>query len=472
MPFYENNYPRGKTSPLSFPQRRIWYLQHLYDDDVMYNTKQCFYVDGPIDMEAFHSALKLLALRHESLRSRFLTTTDGSPCQEIDNNPDIQIDYVDLRKTPESDRLVRSRQIIQEALVKPFVLGIDLMMRVVLVRLTVTEAMLLFVKHHIITDYWSRNRIFPAEISVAYRALTRGETPVLPPLPWHYSDFAEKQVRSFTLDAVLTRRQYWRDFFAGAVCSEPISEAWAQPPSQESPPSYGMTWQCIPADAVGHCRSLAEGHACTLFVVVLSAVALLARFLYGHSRVLLCLASANRQHPGAEQVLGCFFTNIIVSLNIGSGQKLGEVIQDVKTTFAEARKQQDMPFEMFADDLALPCTRQRKPPYRIYISYHPSADDVSFSLPGARLTPVHVSTGRNTHEDIVFNFWEKRSEGGLSLDLEWLCRNDLFDPDGRSKLVTMLESLITHLHENPDRSVGKLHDVLSDDGSLFSLSSR
>jgi len=460
---YQSN--TGKIIPLSFSQRRICFLQHLYDDNVMYNVNRVFRVQGPLDLEALQLTLQTLALRHEPLRTRFRIAPDGSPCQVVDDIAKVKIDYMDLSAVQGSHQLPKVRKVIQEAVVRPFKLYGELMIRAMLVRLNASEVILLFVQHHIITDdsSWC---LFLAEFTTAYSAILKGEAPNFSPLPWAYSDFAQKQAQLNTRDITSNKLQYWRDFFDGFTWPEQKVDSCLEHVSKVAPISYATSWQHIPTHIINSCVKVAEKQNCTLFIVVLTAISLLVRFLYGHSQVLICMASANRQHPGAEQVLGCFFANVIVTLNILPEQKLAKLIQNVKSKFTIARQQQDMPFEMFAEDLGLKCTRQGKPPYHIYISYRSPAYDVPFSLPDVHLTPIEVSTGRNTQEDIVFNFWEKSSDGGLSLDLEWLCRSDVFDQNDIEKLPSMLELLITCLNRDIDQKVNNLKDSLMDSGFL------
>jgi hypothetical protein len=446
--------------PLSLPQRRIWFLQHLYDDDVMYNTNRCFRIQGPIDMEALRVTLQTLALRHEPLRTRFQIDQDGSPFQVVEKEPRIDIEETDLSDMQECNGDIRSGLIVREAVLRPFNLFVGPMLRVVLVRLHKRDAILLFVQHHIITDdrAW---RIFLSEFMSVYTAIIMKHQFSLSPLTCHYSDFVKVQALLLTEDNVTRRLKYWRELFSGYMQldlrSDEISESLINTP----PPSYASLRQSISSDRVRDCKALAQSQNCTLFIVVLTAIALLVRFLYCNNQVLLCLASANRQSPGAEKVIGCFFTNIIVSLNIRSDQKLAELLQDVKATFSTARRYQDMPFEMFAEDLGLVCTRQRKPPYRVYISYRQSADDEEFSLPDTRITKIEAKTGRNTHEDIVFNFWEKKSNGGMCLDLEWLCRTDLFSREAIKGMSTMLEVLFYRLPRDMSADVQSLLDDLA-----------
>lgn len=444
----------GKEIPLSFSQKRIWLLQNLYNDNVMYNVQSCYRINGVLNMEALRMTLHTLALRHEPLRYRLQIAQDGYPFQIMEKEPQINIEYTDLRNAPRDDIRGLAGNIIQEAVVRPFNLCNEKMLRVVSVKLSDDESMLMYVIHHIISDYTSR-RILHAELTSLYAAMVTGKTLALPPLKFQYSDFAKEQERLLTKENIANRYQYWRNFFDGYSNLEPAMNAPSQQITNSGAPSYDFVQQLIPSGTIRECKIIAENHKSTLFTIVLTAIALLVSYLYRDSKVMLCIANANRQIPGAEQLVGCFFTNIILSLNIRPDQKLFELIREVREMFLNSRQHQDMPFEMFAEDLALECTSQRKPPYRVYISYRKSAN-IEINLPHAKLEPLDFSTGRNTHEDIVFNFWEKLLEGELCLDIEWLWRTDLFDQQTIKKASTRLEILFNEIKKDIHADVKSL----------------
>jgi len=444
--------------PLSFPQRRIWFLQNIYDDTVMYNVTQCFHIQGVLEIEAVRAALNALAMRHEPLRSRFQIARDGTPFQWFDKEPQIAIEYTDTGNTPAAHRRDQAGRIIREAITRPFNLFDGPLMRVVCARLSESESILLFVKHHLVTDGWAWT-ILLQEFKTLYTAMTGGlPPPSLPSLKLRYSDFAKNQAKLLTDENVTEKRRYWHAFFSGCSHTGHDGRTLFRYGGNDVFPSYGSAWQTIPTGTIIECKANASRHQCTLFLLVLTAICLFVRHLYRDPRVVVCLAYRNRRRPGTLQLVGCFFTNLILSLHIPSEYKTVQMLQDVKEAYLHARLHQDMPFEMFASDLDLECTRQKQPPYRVYCSYHPADNEVEFKLPDARLTPMEAETGRNTREDIVFNIWERLSEGMLHLDIQWLWRTDVFDRETITGLFPEMEALFRELGGDVGESVGETPD--------------
>jgi hypothetical protein len=348
---------------------------------------------------------------------------------------------------------------MQEALIRPFDLCNENMLRVVSVRLRDEESMLMFVIHHIISDYVSR-RIFNAELTDLYAAILKGHSWAFPPLQFQYSGFAKEEERLLTRENIARKHQYWRDFFHGHSYPETSSGATPQQNTNDRTPSYESLQQIIPPDTISKCKIIAKQEKSTLFTIVLAAIALLVSYLYRSPRVMLCIANANRQIPGAEQLIGCFFTNVMISLGIQSDLKVCDMLGEMRSAFLHARKHQDMPFEMFAEDLNLECTARRQPPYKVYISYRNTAD-IEFSLPDADRERFDVATGKNTHEDLVFNFWERSSDGEQVLDVEWLWRTDAFDAATIKQASARFDALLKHIGHDDHTKVRNLQDVVA-----------
>lgn len=445
---------QGYKTPLSLSQYRIWFLQNLYEDDVMYNTLRCFKFNGSLNPEALKISLDAVALRHEPLRTRLQKTRDNSLFQTIDDTPRYHFSCNDLDSLQTEDLTMSAEKMLEEAVQKPFHIYDEQMLRVLLIKTNHGPSFLLFVKHHLITDYASW-QIFLREIAWVYRAVVMRQPLIFPPLDFSYSDFAKQQESLLTTENVERMRLYWHTFFM----DYPHWQSRAVPAStltMHQKPSYETLHQNFSSEIIKICTKIVRSQECSLFMLVLAIISLLASHLYKTSKVPLCFANANRKMPGTEKLIGCFFLNTIVSVNLSAVCKFSDLIGHIKENVANAWQHQRIPFEWFADELALECTKQRRPPYRIYISYRKSFDENHFRLDHLQMEPVDLSTGRNTHEDIVFDFWEIKCDDRVSLKLKWLWRQDVWDKKTIQRLAVCFDDFLNQMGAIVDLSVRDL----------------
>ena len=198
----------GGTTPLSFGQQGMWFLQQLAPTSPFYNTYRTWRVRGALKVEALKKAVQTIVTRHSVLRT-VIQIVDGKACQVTAATSAFELPVVDLRGGSfEAPETVCKERVQQEAKT-PFDLSRGPLFRAKLWRLDDEDHVLLVSMHHIITDGWSFGVLY-REISVLYQAFESGDSSPLPDLPLQYGDYALWQhdfLQGTRLENLLT---YWR----------------------------------------------------------------------------------------------------------------------------------------------------------------------------------------------------------------------------------------------------------------------
>ena len=218
-------------APLSYAQRRLWFLQQLSGQTATYNIPLVIHLDGPVDSDALRAALTDVTDRHEALRTVFVER-DNRPVQRVLTTADHPVDYrvLDVAETELADA-------VQAEVTRGFDLAADFPLRAALLRVAPDRHVLALVFHHIAADEWSVPP-FVQELTAAYTARSQGQAPDWQPLPVQYLDYAQwqSQMLGDPLDAASTgARQiaYWKAALAGIPDELPLP---TDRPARPSPP--------------------------------------------------------------------------------------------------------------------------------------------------------------------------------------------------------------------------------------------
>ncbi len=105
--------------PLSFEQKRLWFLDQLEPNSSFYNIPIRVDIEGPANFEWLQQALQLIADRHEVLRARFVTQ-NGEPRQIVEPSVPLALRQIDLTDFPPEVVDERVESIALEEATRPF----------------------------------------------------------------------------------------------------------------------------------------------------------------------------------------------------------------------------------------------------------------------------------------------------------------------------------------------------------------
>jgi len=135
--------------PLSWPQKRLWFLDRLQPGSAFYNVVVVCELHGDLNVPALERSLAEIIRRHGALRTR-IVVEDGEPVQKVEESIEFRLQLFDLtNQEPTEDRRKQMQKIAIQDSAEPFDLGSAPLLRAMLVRLGEREHILQLSIHHI-----------------------------------------------------------------------------------------------------------------------------------------------------------------------------------------------------------------------------------------------------------------------------------------------------------------------------------
>ena len=439
--------PRAPHAPLSFPQERLWFVQRLAPDSPAYNVPLAVGARGPLSVPLLVRALRGLIERHEILRTSF-EVRDGVPRQVISRRADPPWKVVDLTGLPAGERDARCVAVARATLQRPFDLATGPLLRLVLLRTSPGDHVLLLVLHHAIFD-GSSTAVLLRELAALYEAHSRGEPVVLPPLSVQYADFALWQRECLDAGLLTPQLEYWSRRLDDLP---PVVGLPTDRPRAEIRRMRGAVHRFeLPGAAVERSLALGRRERATPFMVHLAAFAALVARLSGERDVGVGSPISGRRFRDLEGLVGCFVNTLVLRTILPAGVTFRELLAGVRGAALGAFRNQDAPFERVVEVLGVARSLAYSPLFQVAFTFEASPGGPPASLGPVRLEALDLPAA-SAKFDLTLGLMlsGSRVQGSLEYD------RDLFDPSTIARMARSLVLLLDGAMAAPDRAVDSL----------------
>jgi amino acid adenylation domain-containing protein len=434
---------RDQRLPLSFGQRRLWFLEQLRQGQQEYVVPLFLRVPAGTGTSAVRKALDTLAARHEVLRTRYVVQ-DNEPYQVIDEPGAVELTVAESGSAEIG--------LLRAELARGFDLADGPVWRALLVRRPGEDGLLLITAHHIAVD--GRSLVV---LSDEFERLCAGQE--LPERPLQYADHAIWQRRALTGELMDQQLAYWRVALDGI---RPLDLPVDRPRAAERDAAgAALEFTLPPAVAKALLEQGREAGATPFMALLTVFTVLLARYSREWD-VVVGTPISGRTRPEVDDVVGFFLNSLALRAGLGPELTFTEALAKVRTVCMGAFEHSDVPFEKLVEEIQPGRDLSRTPVYQVIFDLHDEG------LAATNSHAVDADTMRaiwRTAKTDLTLIMRTHADGTLDGVLEYATA--LFDDETVRRLADNFVRLARSLTAAPDQPVSLAEIVTSGERDLL-----
>ncbi|MCY8853708.1 non-ribosomal peptide synthetase DhbF [Bacillus inaquosorum] len=447
---------RPERIPLSFAQRRLWFLHCLEGPSPTYNIPVAVRLSGELDQGVLQAALYDLVCRHESLRTIF-PESQGTSYQHI-----LEADQArpDLHVTEIAEKELSER--FAEAVRYSFDLAAEPAFRAELFVIGPDEYVLLLLVHHIVGDGWSLTPL-TRDLGAAYEARCHGKAPEWAPLAVQYADYAlwQQELLGSGDDPnslIAGQLAFWKETLKNLPDQLELPTDYSRPaePSHDGDTIHFR----IEPELHKRLQELARANRVSLFMVLQSGLALLLTRLGAGTDIPIGSPIAGRNDDALGDLVGLFINTLVLRTDTSGDPSFRELLDRVREVNLAAYENQDLPFERLVEVLNPARSRATHPLFQIMLAFQ-NTPDAELHLPDME-SSLRIHSVGSAKFDLTLEISENRLADGTPNGLEGLLEysTDLFKRETAQALADRLMRLLEAAESDPDQQIGNL-DILA-----------
>ena len=447
--------PEGIKIPLSYGQKRLWFLQQMHPENPFYNYSETYTFDGKLDDNLLIACLKRVYQDHDILRTTY-HIENGEIFQKVNNDAQLKVTQQDLTGLNEEDSKLKAKAIIETEAKTPFDLAHGPLLRNVLIKISPTHHILQMTMHHIITDEWSL-KIYIQKLSKYYKSGGLALKSQNTKSNIQYADFAYWEQKNGINEKHL---DYWKQQLSGEISSLNLPTDFPRPiqPNFKGAISSSETYSVEFSQKL---LLLANTFNTTPYVIMLSVYYVFLYRCSGQTDILIGSPITKRDHESLENMIGFFLDTIVLRTHTDPAMTFKNLVNEVRKNTLDAFENKDLPFSVLVKELNIERLLSSNPFFQVMFVYNEKNKTPIFDE-GIELNHKLLDP-KVSKFDLTLFISEKDNK--LSTTFEY--STELFSASSIDRFQNYFKLLLEGIVANPDSKLSEIPMLTKHEKQLF-----
>jgi len=442
---------------LSGEQKRLYALQNLNPDSILYNLPVAFELRGTIIPDQIEEAFRKVIEVQDSLRTQYYVE-QGEVRQKILEQPEFHMELVDISEDATIEEVKEKIAFYNQ----PFDLASGILLRVILLRKNETTAYLMMNTHHIAADGYSMYLLMK-NFKEAYM------TGACEPIQLHYTDFtAWEQNRERRVYEETTN--YWVNQFSDDI---PVLELPYDYPYPSVRSEKGKVFQFRIDEALSkQIEQVAKQQKVTVSLLCITSFSILLSKLSYQNDIIIGMPYAGREQRQLQSVIGMFVHTLPIRFQPKQENSYLEFLRNANDRYLEDMKYANVSMSDILSQLNISRSLSHNPLYDVMFAFQNSESDIgitdvstpelSFELGDVMCKSVAIEKGISKF-DLTLEIVKKN--GGYECSFEY--NTDVFKKQRVSDFAASYVSILEQITENVEKPIGNISVIGQHDKELI-----
>ncbi len=442
-----------RVAPVSAMQMQFWVLNAMNPESSAYHVPSVMRIEGPLQRPVLLSAINEIISRHDVLRTVFKyekteLTQKIIPVQTID----LPVESVETLDPAQKQDSIEN--LIFSEISKPFNLESGPLIRSRLIRVSLTEHILVLTIHHCIFDLRSKD-LFSLELSNLYNAKTNGRLYQTTNHNNQYADFCHFQKQWMQSKDFQTMLTHWKNkvLNPGETINLPMQRLR---PKKRSFRGTAIPFEFSPLE-VSAIKRFCDAENTTPYLLLLTGYFILLCQYTGRTSLTLGIPLSNRRKEEFKNVMGCFVNTIPLTVCIPDSFSFQDSLQAVRREMLVCHRIQEMPYQAIVQISKTSRDASTNPLFQFGFTFeHP----MKLDFDGLRVTPIPTHHG-GSQLDMFATFWEE-ANGIFGF---WEYSTDIYEKTAVEKIILDYRNILNKSLQQPALPIPSL--VRSEDNNRY-----